>query len=301
MKNFFFILLIAVLSTSAYSQKDTATQNVSTVLGKTPVDSSILIVIDGKIAGTVRELKMDIRNAIPVENIVSIDILKGFKATDKYGDKGKAGVIEFYLKNVTVKDVSGPFQKVWDQVDVEAQFPGGDVQWRNFLIRSLDASAPVYNGAPEGTYTVVAQFIVNTDGTISDIKSLTSHGYGMEQEVIRVISKGPNWEPAIVNGHPVRAIRKQPVTFSIMDASDFKLSTRLIQTGQPTQITIKELDDVKDEDIEVTVKGGTVSYTSEKTYTVTADKPGMIYFKVSRKAKKKKDKYEYGTVAIKVQ
>ena len=62
---------------------------------------------------------------------------------------------------------------------------------------------PVDNGAPEGTYTVYVQFVVDKEGNISDVKALTNHGYGMEEEAVRVIKKGPNWTPAIQNGRPV--------------------------------------------------------------------------------------------------
>jgi hypothetical protein len=37
----------------------------------------------------------------------------------------------------------------------------------------------------------------------------------MEEEVIRFLSKGPNWIPAQQNGHKVVSYRKQPITFVI--------------------------------------------------------------------------------------
>ncbi|MBL0272832.1 MAG: energy transducer TonB [Chitinophagaceae bacterium] len=45
---------------------------------------------------------------------------------------------------------------------------------------------------PEGTYTTVVQFVVDKEGNISDVRSLTNHGYGMEEEAMRVIKKVPN-------------------------------------------------------------------------------------------------------------
>ena len=107
--------------------------------------------------------------------------------------------------------------KIFDKVDVEAKFPGGDAAWRQYLTRTLNAATPVDNGAPAGTYTVMVQFIVSKDGSISDVKALTNHGYGMEKEVIRVIQRGPKWHPAMQDGRQVRAYRKQPVTFMVID------------------------------------------------------------------------------------
>jgi protein TonB len=105
--------------------------------------------------------------------------------------------------------------KIFDKVEIEAGFPGGDSKWRQYLERTLNANVPVDNGAPEGTYTTVIQFVVDKEGNISDVKAITNHGYGMEQEAVRVIQKGPKWTPAVQNGRQVKAYRKQPITFQV--------------------------------------------------------------------------------------
>lgn len=105
--------------------------------------------------------------------------------------------------------------KIFDKVEIEASFPGGDAKWRQYLTRTLDSNVPVSNGAPEGTYTTVIQFVVDKEGNISDVKALTNHGYGMEQEAVKVIQKGPKWTPAQQNGRQVKAYRKQPITFQV--------------------------------------------------------------------------------------
>lgn len=104
---------------------------------------------------------------------------------------------------------------VFTRVEQEAEFPGGTVAWRQFLMKHLNARLPAKNGAPAGTYKVIVEFIVSKTGVISDIKAITKQGYGMEQEVIRVIKTGPNWKPAWQNGRYVNAYRKQPVVFLI--------------------------------------------------------------------------------------
>lgn len=105
--------------------------------------------------------------------------------------------------------------KIFDKVEIEASYPGGDAKWRQYLERTLNASTPVDNGAPEGNYTVQVQFVVDKEGNISDVRSLTNHGYGMEQEAVKVIQKGPKWIPAQQNGRQVKAYRKQPITFVV--------------------------------------------------------------------------------------
>jgi protein TonB len=105
--------------------------------------------------------------------------------------------------------------KIFEKVEIEAQFPGGESNWRKYLERNLNANTPVDNGAPEGSYTVWVQFIVDKEGNISDVKPLTSHGYGMEDEAVKIIKKGPKWTPAQQNGRQVKAYRKQPITFVV--------------------------------------------------------------------------------------
>lgn len=105
--------------------------------------------------------------------------------------------------------------QIFEKVEIEASFKGGESAWKKYLERNLNPNAPVDNGAPEGTYTVYVQFVVSKDGSISDVKPLTTHGYGMEQEAVRVIKKGPAWVPAVQNGRSVNAYRKQPITFQV--------------------------------------------------------------------------------------
>jgi hypothetical protein len=97
----------------------------------------------------------------------------------------------------------------------EADFPGGTKAWIGFIQRNLKADVPVRKKAPVGQYTVVVQFIVAKDGRIESIKSLTHFGYGMEEEVERMIKTSPRWEPAQQYGRNVKAYRKQPITFVV--------------------------------------------------------------------------------------
>lgn len=107
--------------------------------------------------------------------------------------------------------------KIFEKVEVEASFPGGDAGWRRFLERNVNGQVASDNGAPTGSYTVVVQFIVDKGGNISDVKALSNHGFGMEDEAVRAIRRGPKWVPAIQNGRNVNAYRKQPITFVVQD------------------------------------------------------------------------------------
>lgn len=145
-----------------------------------------------------KEAKIDVVNqeGIKDEGIVAPAVI----------DDGK-GVVE----EKKVEDEN----KIFEKVEIEASFKGGEGAWRKYLERNLNGNTPVDNGAPEGTYTVYVQFVVSKDGSISDVRPLTNHGFGMEQEAMRVIKKGPAWTPAVQNGRAVNAYRKQPITFQV--------------------------------------------------------------------------------------
>ncbi len=76
---------------------------------------------------------------------------------------------------------------------------------------------PIKKKAPFGTYTTIVRFIVAKDGSISDIQPETNVGYGMEEEVMRVIRRGPKWTTASQDGRKVNAYRRQPITFLVSD------------------------------------------------------------------------------------
>lgn len=104
--------------------------------------------------------------------------------------------------------------EIFTSVEIDAKFNGN---WKSFLERNLNANVPNENNAPPGRYSVVVQFVVDVEGNVSDIKTLTNHGYGLEAEAVRVLKKAAKWEPAIQNGKKVKAYRKQVITFDVLD------------------------------------------------------------------------------------
>ena len=81
--------------------------------------------------------------------------------------------------------------------------------------RNINPNIAKNHGATSGNYQVFVQFIVQKDGSIGEITALTSYGFGMEEEVIRVIKKSPKWIPAIQYGRKVRSYKKQPISFVV--------------------------------------------------------------------------------------
>ena len=122
---------------------------------------------------------------------------------------GQRGILKRY-------DSAGVhMDSLFTREEKEASFPGGQEGWIKYLQRNLRADVPVNKGAPPGMYQVIVKFIVAKDGSISDVRAETNRGYGMEAEVIRIITKGPAWIPAVQYGRKVNAYRRQPITFVV--------------------------------------------------------------------------------------
>lgn len=101
-------------------------------------------------------------------------------------------------------------------VEIDAEYPGGKKNWVRFLERNLRTEFLQESNLERGTYTVVVQFVVSKDGSLSDIKSVTSLGHGLESEAEKAIAASGRWKPAIQNGREVKAFRRQSISFQIL-------------------------------------------------------------------------------------
>lgn len=148
----------------------------------------------------------DVRNA--TLKIYTYDT-SGVK-TEEVFFEGNTGTMKHYIAGALASTDS-----LFTREEKEASFPGGRDGWIRFLQKNLDADMLIRRGARGGSGTVIAQFVVEKDGSLSNIKTLTDIGFGAEQEVIRVLKKSPKWIPATQYGKHVKAYRIQPVTFAI--------------------------------------------------------------------------------------
>ena len=106
-------------------------------------------------------------------------------------------------------------EKIFEKVEIPSSFPGGEKAWIIFLQKNLNPNIPIDKKAPAGTYTVLVRFVVDIDGTITNITPLTNHGYGMENEVVRILNLSPKWNAAEQEGRKVKTYMKQPATFVV--------------------------------------------------------------------------------------
>ncbi len=177
---------------------------------------------------------------------------------------------------------------VFEKIDVEASFPGGLQEWRKYLEKNLNPNVPIDNGAPIGIYTIIAQFIVDKNGALSDIKALTKFGYGMEQEVIRIIQKSTQWVPAKQNGRSVKAYRRQPITFVVEDDDiDIVMNEKyILYTGKDNIIKIA-VSKVKKEDLELDLSQGKIILGEDGDFHIRVNNPGKSILYISNRKKGK--------------
>jgi hypothetical protein len=97
----------------------------------------------------------------------------------------------------------------------EAQFPGGVEGWVRYLQKNLKANTPAKRKAPVGRYSVIVNFTIDTDGSVTDVFAENDPGYGTAEEAVRVIKNGPRWIPARQDGVPVIFKHKQSITFQV--------------------------------------------------------------------------------------
>lgn len=98
----------------------------------------------------------------------------------------------------------------YDFVDQKPEFPGGDCKLMKFINEERRYPATAYRKGIEGR--VICSFVVNTDGSVSNISILKGVEPSLNKEAIRVISKMPGWKPGRINGQcvPVRVVRTVP-------------------------------------------------------------------------------------------
>jgi len=106
-----------------------------------------------------------------------------------------------------------PKPEILSWVPEMPQFPGGPAEYLNYLKKHIKYPSRALEDGIQGTLKV--SFVVNFDGTITDIKILNKLGYGMDEEAMRVFKSMPPWKPGRQSDKPVSVRLVYPVTFDI--------------------------------------------------------------------------------------
>lgn len=94
-------------------------------------------------------------------------------------------------------------------------FPGGEQAMMKFLVDHLKYPEFERDNCIQGT--VIVQFIVEKDGSVSNVQVIKGISSGLNDESVRVVKNFPKWEPARQKRNPVRIVMNLPIKFKIED------------------------------------------------------------------------------------
>lgn len=103
--------------------------------------------------------------------------------------------------------------KVYEVAEVMPEYPGGQGELLKFLARNIKYPEESVKNKEEGRVQIA--FIVNKDGSISDVKVLKNTTPLLDAEAIRITKSMPNWTPGKDKGKVVRVAYTVPVTFRL--------------------------------------------------------------------------------------
>ncbi len=103
--------------------------------------------------------------------------------------------------------------EIFTVVESMPGYPGGDAARMKFLQDNIKYPQMARESGIQGT--VYVTFVVETDGSVTDVRVLRGIGGGCDEEAIRVINKMPNWNAGKQRGKPVRVQFNMPIKFTL--------------------------------------------------------------------------------------
>ena len=102
---------------------------------------------------------------------------------------------------------------IYNIVEEAASFPGGMANCLKFLSENVKYPEDCKKESIQGR--VIAQFIIDKDGSVIDVKIVRGVHPSLDKEAIRVIEAMPKWTPGKVKGEPVKSQFTLPIAFKI--------------------------------------------------------------------------------------
>lgn len=106
-------------------------------------------------------------------------------------------------------------EKTYEMFDIQKapSFPGGEQELLKFLNQNIKYPPLARENNIQGV--VALTFVVNKDGSVSDVNIVKDIGGGCGKEAVRVVNSMPKWSPGEANGHPVKVRFTLPVRFRL--------------------------------------------------------------------------------------
>ena len=135
---------------------------------------------------------------------------------EQKGDPNQEVRIDEPVGNADVKNVTeASDNQVFTAVEIQPEYPGGEAALGKFLQKNIRYPSIAKENNIQGK--VYIQFVVERDGSLTDIKVLREPGSGTGDEALRVLKMSTHWKAGIQNGKPVRVQYTIPVNFTLGD------------------------------------------------------------------------------------
>lgn len=155
----------------------------------------------------------------PLDEISSVKVNDLSAVLETYADKNVSNPAEKELqlkKDSSAQKVvmsAASDNRIFDVVEQMPEFPGGMRAGLEFMARNLKYPTKAQEAGKQGR--VIVQFIVQKDGSLSDLHVLRPVDPWLDAEAIRVIGSMPKWKPGMQDGQAVAVKFNLPVTFAL--------------------------------------------------------------------------------------
>lgn len=114
---------------------------------------------------------------------------------------------------VVVTQAEPEVEKVFDMVEQMPTFPGGQAELMSYLGKNIKYPTIAQENGTQGR--VIIQFVVERDGSITDVHVARGVDPYLDKEAVRVVKSMPKWIPGKQNGKAVRVKFTVPVMFRL--------------------------------------------------------------------------------------
>ena len=121
-------------------------------------------------------------------------------------------VIEEYVP-VEVEEEEVQEQEIFQIVEEMPAYPGGEQKLMEFVAKNIKYPQIARESGIQGR--VFVGFVVEPDGSVSNVKVLRGIGGGCDEEAMRVVKSMPKWKPGKQRGKAVRVSYMLPVNFKL--------------------------------------------------------------------------------------
>jgi len=124
-----------------------------------------------------------------------------------------------FVANMNLKAETSS-DEVFVMVEQMPEFPGGEQELWNFLSSNMRYPVIAMENNIQGE--VVVQFIVEKDGSITDVQVVKSVDPSLDKEAVRMVRIMPKWQAGMQQGKPVRVKYLVPIKFTLGSKIKFR-------------------------------------------------------------------------------